>query len=51
MMTFIIGHLAYMSLSYPALETIDLSGYHWAIRCRDEICDLSAYLYSFQIEN
>jgi len=31
-MTFIISHLAYKSLRYPALETIELSDYYWAIR-------------------
>jgi len=31
-MTFIISHLAYESLRYPALEIIQLSGYYWAIR-------------------
>jgi hypothetical protein len=31
-MTFIISHLAYESSRHPALETIELSDYHWAIR-------------------
>lgn len=30
-MTFIISHLAYKSLRYPALEIIELPDYYWAI--------------------
>ena len=33
-MTFIISHLAYKLLRYPALEIIELSDYYWAIRSR-----------------
>ena len=33
-MTFIISHLAYELLRYPALETIRLSDYYWASRLR-----------------
>jgi hypothetical protein len=33
-MIFVISHLAYRFLRYPALETIELSDYYWAIRSR-----------------
>jgi len=49
--TFVISHLAHESLRYPALETIQLSGYYWAIRSRrpNMFSKTSKFLFLFPI--